>query len=98
MAEHSSWDDQTLKVTPHFPVKKDTYLLENARYDPILCKELKLQKDSNVLEMADGLRRNLLSTLGYDKNIRGQDINSTISGVSKHTSDGFLLLRIHSQL
>ena len=88
MAEHSSWDDQTLRVTPHFPVKRDTYLLENARYDPILRKELKLQKNPNILEMADGLRKNLLSTLGYDKNIRGQDVNSTISGVSKHTSDG----------
>ena len=90
MAEHSSWDDNTLSVTPHFPVKKDTYLIDNARYDPFLRKELRSHSasTSNVLVMADGLRKNLLNVLGYDKNIRGQEVNSTISGVSKHTGDG----------
>lgn len=29
-----------------------------------------------------------LHTLGYDRPTIGQDINSTISGVSKHTGDG----------
>jgi hypothetical protein len=90
MAEHSSWDDNTLSVTPHFPVKKDTYLIDNARYDPFLRKELRSHSasTSNVLVMADGLRKNLLNVLGYDKNIRGHEVNSTISGVSKHTGDG----------
>ena len=90
MAEHSSWDDNTLTVTPHFPVKKDTYLLDNARYDPLLRQELRIQTapNPNVLEMADDLRKNLLTKLGYDKNRRGQDVNSTVSGVSRHTGDG----------
>ena len=90
MAEHSSWDDNTLSVTPHFPVRRDTYLVENARYDPLLRKELRSHSapTSNVLVMADGMRKNLLNAIGYDKTIRGQDVNSTISGVSKHTGDG----------
>ena len=90
MAEHSSWDDNTLSVTPHFPVRRDTYLVENARYDPLLRKELRSHSSptSNVLVMADGMRKNLLNAIGYDKTIRGQDVNSTISGVSKHTGDG----------
>ncbi len=90
MAEHSSWDKETLTVTPHFPVKKDTYLLDNAKYDPLLRQELRTQivSKSNVLEMADGLRKNLLTKLSYSKSLRGQEVNSTVSGVSKITGDG----------
>jgi hypothetical protein len=90
LASQSSWDPVTLTATSHFAVKADTYLQDNARYDPYLRKKLlagTVQKDTFV-DMSDTVRKRLLKELGYDPDVKVSDIGSRVSGASALTGDG----------
>jgi hypothetical protein len=78
-----------LTATSHFAVKADTYLQDNARYDPYLRKQLlagSAQKDTFV-DMSDTVRKRLLKELGYDPGVKASDIGSRVSGASILTGD-----------
>jgi hypothetical protein len=90
LASQSSWDPVTLTATSHFAAKADTFLQDNARYDPYLRKQmLSGQEQVNTfVDMSDEVRKRLLKQLGYNPDIKGGDIGSRVSGASALTGDG----------
>ena len=87
LAPQSSWCPYTLKATSHFAGKQDTYLIDNARYDPYLRNE-KTSQTTKLLDMTDTVRKGLLLSLGYKSDEKGCDVGSRVSGVSNLTGDG----------
>jgi hypothetical protein len=87
LASQLSWDPTTLTATSHFAGKVNSYLTDNAKYDPYF-RNISEQKTLNLLEMTDTVRKGLLEGLGYDPNEKGGDIGSKVSGVSRLTGDG----------
>jgi len=89
LASQSSWDPITLTATSHFASRMDTYLQDNAKYDPYLRKQLnkKGSQQSTFVDMSDTVRKGLLKELGYDPEVKGADVGSRISGVFALTGD-----------
>jgi hypothetical protein len=66
LASQSSWDPSMLTATSHFAMKSDTYLMDNARYDPYLRKTLGgTNPGTTLIDMTDTVRKGLLNSLGY---------------------------------
>ena len=89
LASQSSWDPVTLTATSHFAAKADTYLQDNARYDPFLRKQLLAirEQKNTFVDMSDTIRKSLLKELGYDPGVKAADIGSRVSGASALTGD-----------
>ena len=90
LAPQSSWDPVSLTATSHFAGKADTYLQDNAHYDPYLRKQMLAgQEQTNTfVDMSDTVRKRLLKELGYDPELKAGDIGSRVSGASALTGDG----------
>jgi hypothetical protein len=90
LAPQSSWDPITLTATSHFAARTDTYLLDNAKYDPYVRKQLNSQTQTRqtFVDMTDTVRKSLLDSLGYNPEEKGGEVGSKISGVSNLTGDG----------
>jgi hypothetical protein len=89
LASQSSWDPITMTATSHFAVKTDTYLLDNAKYDPFLRKQANRTNNQkmNYVDMSDTVRKGLLDSLGYNPEEKGGDVGSKVTGVSNLTGD-----------
>jgi len=88
LAPQSSWNPDTLTATSHFTMKSDTYLADNARYDPYLRNALhKPNSQTTLIDMADTVRKSLLDSLGYKAGEKACDVGSKVSGVSHLTGD-----------
>ncbi|KAL3803357.1 hypothetical protein HJC23_009321 [Cyclotella cryptica] len=89
LAPQSSWDSSTLEAKSHFAGRSDTYLTDNAKYDPYLRKQLISQTEmkQTFVDMSDTVRKGLLQSLGYDPKEKGGEVGSKISGVSNLTGD-----------
>lgn len=88
LAPQSSWDPCTLTATSHFATKSDTYLVDNAKYDPYLRKQLNNPGTGTTLvDMTDTVRKSLLKSLGYKPGEKACDVGSRVSGVSHLTGD-----------
>jgi hypothetical protein len=89
LASQSTWDGKTMTATSHFAGKADTYLTDNARYDPFLRQQgvQESNRKMNYLDMTDTVRRGLLESLGYDPEERGGYVGSRGTGVSNLTGD-----------
>jgi hypothetical protein len=69
-------------------MKSDTYLADNARYDPFLRKSLgKTPTKPTLIDMTDTVRKGLLDSLGYKVGEKACDVGSRVSGVSHLTGD-----------
>ena len=71
-------------------MRTDTYLTDNARYDPYLQKQLNRSaaQQINFVDMSDTICKGLLNSLGYDPEKKGCDVGSRITGASNLTGDG----------
>jgi hypothetical protein len=89
LAPQASWDLETLTTTSHFAIKANTYLSDNANYDPYLwtCLGKHPSNMPDVIDMLDMIHRNPLHGLSYDSTIHGCEIGSKVSGVSKLMGD-----------
>jgi hypothetical protein len=87
LASQSTWDPITLTATSFFAGKADTYLQDNAKYDPFLRKK-HTHSELNYVEMTDQVRKGLLESLAYDPEEKGGDVGSKVTGVSNLTGDG----------
>jgi hypothetical protein len=88
LAPQSSWDPVTLTATSHFATKADTYLHDNAHYDPYMRSQMKkVEANCTFVDMSDTVRKGLLKDLGYNPDITGADIGSRVSGASALTGD-----------
>jgi hypothetical protein len=89
LASESTWDPVTLTATSHFKAKADTYLQDNAMYDPYMRKQLNSQtkQQNTFVDMSDTVRKHLLKELAYNPNEKGADIGSRVSGASALTGD-----------
>jgi hypothetical protein len=88
LASQSSWDPVTLTATSHFTLKSDTYLADNAKYDPYLWKNLECSpQNETFIDMTDTVRKSLLKGLGYKAGEKACDVGSRVSGVSNLTGD-----------
>jgi hypothetical protein len=87
LASQSTWDPSTLTATSLFAGKSDTYLLDNAKYDPYLRKTGP-SGGLNYVEMTDTVRKGLLDSLSYNPVDKGGDVGSKVTGVSNLTGDG----------
>jgi hypothetical protein len=90
LASQSSWDPVSLTATSHFASRSDTYLQDNARYDPFLRKQQQAQsaKQSTFVDMSDAVRKGLLKELRYHPDVKGADVGSKVSGASALTGNG----------
>jgi hypothetical protein len=84
LAPQSSWDPTTITATSHFTAQTDTYLVDNARYDPYLRQQMntKSPQQRTFVKMFDTVWKGLLRDLGYDPNEKGGDVGSRVSGAS----------------
>jgi hypothetical protein len=83
LAAQSSWDPVTLTATSHFQMKSDTYLADNAKYDPYLRKAMgNSTPQPTLVDMSDTVRKSLLHSLGYKAGEKACDVGSKVSGVS----------------
>jgi hypothetical protein len=88
LASQSSWDLSTLTAKSHFAMKSDTYLADNAKYDPYLRKKAQNPGQGTALvDMSETVRNNLLNSLGYKSGEKAGDVGSKVSGVSHLTGD-----------
>jgi hypothetical protein len=69
-------------------MKMDTYLADNARYDPYFRKRLGgATSEPTLIDMTDTVRKGLLHSLGYEAGEKACDVGSKISDVSHLTGD-----------
>jgi hypothetical protein len=87
LAPQSTWDQNTLTATSLFAGKSDSYLLDNAKYDPFLRKH-QPHGELNYVEMSDTVRKGLLESLAYNPEEKGGEVGSKVTGVSNLTGDG----------
>ena len=89
LASQSSWDPVTLTATSHFTARSDTYLQDNAHYDPFLHRQQngKVSQERTFVNMSDTVQRSLLKELGYNPEEKGADVGSKVSGASALTGD-----------
>jgi hypothetical protein len=88
LAPQSTWDPLTLTATSHFATKSDTYLQDNARYDPYMRKASGgPATQPTLIDMTDTVRKSLLDSLGYKPGDKACDVGSKVSGVSHLTGD-----------
>ena len=89
LASQSSWDPVSLTATSHFTARSDTYLQDNAQYEPFLCKKQngRDSQQRTFVDMLDTVQKGLLKDLGYNPEEKGADVGSKVSGVSNLTGD-----------
>ncbi len=59
-----------MTATSHFVVKTDTYLQDNAKYDPFLSKQA-TSLALTYVNMTDMVHKGLLDSLGYNPDEKG---------------------------
>ena len=89
LASQSTWDPVAMMATSHFAVKADTYLADNAKYDPFLRKQAAQEehRNLNLVDMTDTVRKGLLDSLGYNPDEKGEEVGSKVTGVSNLKGD-----------
>ena len=89
LAPQSTWDPVTMTATSQFAGKVDTYLVDNAKYDPFLRQQDAQAGNQKLsyLDMTDTVRKGLLESLNYDPDEKGGDIGSKVTGVSNLMGD-----------
>jgi hypothetical protein len=62
-----------MTATSHFAVKTDTYLQDNAKYDPFLRKQANGSASLALtyVNMTDTVHKGLLDSLGYNPDEKG---------------------------
>ena len=83
LAKHSVFDEKTWTVKNHFTTSADTWLEDNARYDPANKKTAgATQSPSPAILFSDEVRMDYQRQLNYKPDARCSDVGSHISGAT----------------